>query len=363
MVLGAAVSVAVPALRSARVLPEQSDVQQRLRIVLEALRSEVAASVSGAALTWRPGFQDAWPALRPCGWDRDPVTGLPGPCARQDVLSFALRSRPLEVGTLADMASPSDPLVVGRPSGCPPGATGCEFDAGDAAIVADGFGAAEAFEVVAVSAGGARIDHAALGSAYPSGSVLAAGRVRTYYAREDPASGGLQLRRVDGGSDQPVVDHLSGFAIDYAGTAEVPVLETAPGGMVSASYGPAPRLDPSAPPGVVQYLPSCAFDIVDGLPVSTMQPAVPGPDGLAPLSLARLADGPWCPDPHAASRFDLDLFRISRVRIVVRMQSPHVWHRGAIGAFFFRGGTSAEAGGLVPDVAAAVVITRPGGPR
>lgn len=363
MVLGAAVSVAVPALRGVRVLPDQADVQQRLRTVLEVLRADVPASMAGAAPAWRPGFQDAWPAIRPCGWDRDPVTGLPGPCARQDVLSFVLRSRPLEVGTVADLASPADPLVVGRPSGCPAGATGCEFDVGDRAIVADGFGAAEAFEVVAVSAGGARIDHSALEAAYPSGSVLVAGRVRTYYAREDPTSGGLQLRRIEGGSDQPVVDHLSGFAVDYAGTADVPVLETGPGGLVGASFGPSPRLDASAPPGVVRYLPSCAFDIVDGLPVSTMLPLAPGPDGLAPLSLASLADGPWCPDPLAAGRFDLDLFRISRVRIVVWMQSPHAWHRGAIGAFFRRGGSSAEAGGLVPDVAAAVVLTRLGGPR
>ena len=185
-----------------------------------------------------------------------------------------------------------------------------------------------------------------------------AGRVRTYYARDDPATGGLQLRRLDGSADQPVIDHLSGFAVDYAGIAAGPSLAAGPGGVLLASYGPAPVLDPAAPPGVVRYLASCAFDAIGGLPVSRLQVLAPGPDGLAALPLAMFADGPWCPDAAADHRIDVDLYRIARLRVVIRAQSPHAWHRGGMAAFFARAGSSREAGRLVPDVSASVVVAR-----
>jgi hypothetical protein len=331
--------------------------------VIEMLRGDISAAVSGVSPSGFPAFQDAWPALRPCGWGADPVSGTPGPCARPDVLSLTLAPRPLEVETTAHMPSSADPLVVSRPQGCPPGATGCEFDAGDLAVVADGHGAVDAFEVRGVSADGTRLEHDALDIAYRAGAAVVAGRVRTYYARDDPATGGLQLRRRDGNADQPVIDHLSGFSVDYAGIAAVPSLAAGPGGVLQASYGPAPVLDPAAPPGVVRYLESCAFDIVDDLPVSTLQGLAPGPDGLAALPLSMFTDGPWCPDAAANHRTDADLYRVARVRLVIRAQSPHAWHRGGAAAFFARAGTSREAGHLVPDVGAAVIVARRGGAR
>jgi hypothetical protein len=274
-----------------------------------------------------------------------------------------LSLRPLEVEIAADMPSPADPLVVRRPPGCPPGASGCHFDAGEWAFVADGHGAADVFEVRAVSADGTRLEHDVIHAAYRTGAAVVAGRVRTYYARDDPATDGLQLRRLDGDSDQPVIDHLSGFSVEYSGIAAGPALAAGPGGVLLASYGPAPVLDPTAPPGVIRYLASCAFDVVDGLPVSTLQALAPGPDGLAALPPAMFTDGPWCPDVVSDHRTDADLYRVARVRVAVRAQSPHAWHRGGVSAFFARAGSSREAGGLVPDVSAAVVVARRGGGR
>jgi hypothetical protein len=364
LVMSAAIAVAVPASRGAQVLPEHADVQQRLRTVLEALGLDVANAASGAAWPSFPRYQDGWPAILPCGWGGDPVSGASGPCARTDVLSVVMASRALVVETAADLSSTDDPLVVHRPQGCAPGQTGCQFDPGDAVIVADGRGATDTFDVTSVSADGAVIGHGApFHSRYRAGAGVTGGSVRTYYARDDPATGGLQLRRLEGGADQPVADHLSGFSVEYAGRADAPALEAGPNGVLYANYGPSPTLDPSSPPGVVRYLPSCAFDVVDGVPVSTLPALAPGADGLAPLPLPLLADGPWCPDALADTRVDADLYRVVLVRVHLRAQSPRAWHRGGVGAFFARAGTARDAGSRVPDVAASVAITRRGAGR
>ncbi len=84
----------------------------------------------------------------------------------------------------------------------------------------------------------------------------------TYYLRNDLATGASQLRRYDGlESDLPLADHVT-------------------------------RLE-------------FAYFFADGVPIST---------GL-------FEDGPWFPDDHDRNRFDLDLLRIRRVRVTLRVQA------------------------------------------
>ena len=43
-------------------------------------------------------------------------------------------------------------------------------------------------------------------------------------------------------------------------------------------------------------------------------------DALAKLDSRKLTDGPWCPDPAAAYRYDADLLRVRKVRVTLRVQ-------------------------------------------
>jgi hypothetical protein len=70
---------------------------------------------------------------------------------------------------------------------------------------------------------------------------------------------------------------------------------------------------------------------------------------LVKLTQAQLTDGPWCPDSVAPNRYDADLLRIRKVRVLLRVQAAPPSLRGATGALFTRGGTSRGAERFIPD--------------
>ena len=87
------------------------------------------------------------------------------------------------------------------------------------------------------------------------------GRPHTYYLKNDAATGIAQLMRYDGHeSDLPLADHVVGLGFDYFGA-----------------------------------------------------------DG-AQLAAAAFQDGPWFPDDEDRNRFDMDLLKIRRVRVTLRVQ-------------------------------------------
>ena len=70
-------------------------------------------------------------------------------------------------------------------------------------------------------------------------------------------------------------------------------------------------------------------------------------DGMLPPEV--LTDGPWFPDGISADRVDIDLWRIRRVRVRVRLQAPTPF-RAAAGGLFFNRGTATAASRTVPDL-------------
>jgi hypothetical protein len=62
-----------------------------------------------------------------------------------------------------------------------------------------------------------------------------------------------------------------------------------------------------------------------------------------------LTDGPWCPDANFPTRFDVDLLRVRKIGVVLRVQVAAPELRGAIGELFARGGRGQNARTLVPD--------------
>jgi hypothetical protein len=362
LVFGAVLAAVVPASEGFATIPEYADAQQRLRALVESIRDDIWASGGAAPVGPAGRTAHAWPAILPCGWGHDPVSGVPGPCARDDTFSVVRAPGPLWMVTAAAVESGDRVVHVLRPAGCPAGAAGCAFVAGDPVMLADGLGRVEVSEVGSTGPDGEFLTLLEpLAGAYPAGSVVSSGFVRSYYARADPSTGALQLRRRDHGSDQPFLDHLAGFTVEHFGVADPPALQMGDEGRLFPSYGPAPR--PAANPADGPYSSSCAFTVANGVPLTALQPLAAAPGGLARVPLSALQDGPWCPDGTAAARLDLDAYRVRSLRLTVRMQAPVRWLRGANPAWFAHPGRGRSAGRLVPDVVAVFDLAVRGGGR
>jgi hypothetical protein len=355
LVLGTAAALAIPAAAGFHAVPAHADVQQRLRVAVEAIASEIRQASSGPAVDLAGGPADAWPAIMPCGWAGDPVAGAAWPCARADVLTVVAPDRPLWVFTL-EPAGGTAALRIVWPPGCPPGSAGCSFAAGDSVVVSDGRGACERATIAAPAEAGATLLTAwPLAFPYPHGTLVASADPRTYYLRAEPGAAGLQLRRRASGADLPVLDHLAQLRFEYFGDPAPPEVRAEPSGRFVPGYGPAPvHAATLQPDGSTRWdaLASCAFAVSGGVPRSTLQPLPADDHGLASLPLAALSDGPWCPDSATGPRIDLDLYRIRRVRVTVRVIAASASMRGAGAGWFAVAGTGRDAPRLVPDLEA-----------
>ncbi len=362
LVFGAVLAVVVPTSEGFATIPEHADAQQRLRVLVESIRADIWASGGAAPVGPAGRTAHAWPAILPCGWGHDPVSGGSGPCARDDAFSVVRVPGPLWMVTAAEVGSGDTVVPVLRPPGCPAGTAGCAYLPGDQVCLADGFGRVECSEVSATGPDAEFLTlPEPLSGTYPAGSVVSAGFARTYYVRADPSTGALQLRRRDHGSDQPFLDNLAGFTVEYFGAADPPALRMGDDGTLSPSYGPAPR--PAASGTTGTYISSCAFAVVNVDPVSALQPLAAAPGELARVPLSALQDGPWCPDGTGATRLDLDAYRVRSVRLTVRMQAPVRWLRGPDTVWFAQPGSGRSAGRLVPDVVAVFDLAVRGGGR
>jgi hypothetical protein len=113
----------------------------------------------------------------------------------------------------------------------------------------------------------------------------------TYHLKRDTAARIWQLMHYDGDStDLPVVDHVTGLQFEY-------------------------------------------FE-----------------EGPSPLDPATLQDGPWVPDDPAVMKFDADLLKIRRVRVLLRVQAALNSMRGPAGVLFTNGGTSTSVERYLPDL-------------
>jgi hypothetical protein len=71
-------------------------------------------------------------------------------------------------------------------------------------------------------------------------------------------------------------------------------------------------------------------------------------DGI-PIDPLELYDGPWLPSATDAMKFDADLLRIRRVRVMLRIEASLASMRGLARSLFASGGTSTAAERYLPD--------------
>jgi prepilin-type N-terminal cleavage/methylation domain-containing protein len=328
-VTGAVFALLNPDSDVAQAQPEAMDMQQRARVASDLLSRDLL--MAGAGLTIGPGAGALTHAFAPVLPRRLGLVGAdPFDLARRDAVTIAYVSPAAAQTTLrAPAAAGASALELSHVPACPAGREACGFEAGMNALVFDGAGRFDFFAVTGVEDWTLQVRHLgqAGGSAYDDGASVVQAELHTYYFN----SVTRQLRHADGYlSDVPVIDHVVDAAFDYFGN-------------------PAPPSAPTPPPGTA----NCLYD--EGRNLATdLEPLPPQGGSLAALPLSILSDGPWCGE--GGTRFDADLLRVKKVRVLFRVQASRAFLRGA-GADFLVPGTSRSALRALPDYTLTFDIT------
>ncbi len=320
--LGVLLRLCVTAQVSVRAHGNSADLQQRLRVAVEAIRRDLLDAGAGLSNGVSPGpLIDAFAPVLPV---RSGVTGAdPDMGYHADRITITYVPREASQTRLgANMTAATSPLVVDpSTAGCPSGGL-CGFGIGDRVLVyepADGDGSHDVFTVAAAdSLSGCITPAAPLSRAYRANSRIATVVQRVYYL--DRA--GRRLMVYDGDrSDVPLVDHVVGlrftFYADPLPTSVSPPAE----GLFNCGYAS------GAPP------------------VPLLQDL--GGSALVALTAAQLTDGPPC--GTWPRRFDADLLRVRRIRVSLRLEAEAAGFRGS-GMAFANPGTSADALRYIPDL-------------
>jgi prepilin-type N-terminal cleavage/methylation domain-containing protein len=352
VVCGAALWFVAPARDAFQVQPERADLQQRVRVGVEALRRELVMAGAGP-----DGLADAGPLLQVVApvmpyraFDgSDPAGGV---YFRRDTISLMyVPVTPSQTTLASPLAAGSQELELGAVRG---------LDAGDQVLVVDQQGTWEVFEIDVVDSEAGRVRvRAAAAHAFPSGAIVAEVRAITYAVKPDSESDAYQLvQSRPFGTAQPVVNHVVKLEFQYFGERQPPRLIEEGANDTSeprATYGPAPpRLSESRGPWPAGE--NCTFAVVDGRHEPRLA-SLGGDSSLVEMTPPTVEDGPWCPDVVAKNRYDADLLRIRRVRFTLRVQTALASLRGPAGALFMNAGTSRAGNRVVPDMEVQLDVT------
>ncbi len=360
LVITTAITLAVVAGIAAMVNPaygafdtglEMADMQQRVRVAVDALTRDLTLAGAGAYSGGRVGpLIQSFAPLLPF---RRGDSGDPPGTFRTDLITIvSVPATAAQTSLAADFVWPDLVIQAAAGTDCTAGTVLCGFVPGMTILVFDAVGNVAAFTVAAVDDGAAQLGVAAWSAGsehttFRSGATIVEARIHTYYRKSDPSSQTFQLMHADGwtGPDVPVADHVVGLAFEYDGESLPPSLSASG----DTSYGPAP---PAPGTTLTAYPPgeNCAFqtDEASGQPIPRLASLTPEAE-LVPLTPAQFTDGPWCPDESSAGRWDADLLRIRRVRVTLRVQAALAALRGPAGTLFTNSGTSRDANRWAPD--------------
>lgn len=335
--------------------PEVADLQQRLRIGIDALYRDLVMSGGGTYMG-----TDAGPFLHffaPISTYRQGVLGPDVPTPKSDTLTvlYVPPGAPQTVLKKA-LPQPSSDLEVEDVPGCPQHNALCGFEPAQTVIIYDSSGAYDLFVVSNVQGTVGHLQHnqnsLSAPAGYAKGATIALVQSRTYYL--DTATRQLMVYDGGNGADVPVVDHVVGVTFEYYADPLPPTrtkkLLTEPGPWTT--YGPTPNAlgvpsGTSWPAGE-----NCAFlvDPATGLHASRLPALGAGTPTLVKMTPVELTDGPyWCPDAANPNRFDADLLRVRKIGVTLRMEAAVAMFRGPASALFINGGTSSSYTRWIPD--------------
>jgi hypothetical protein len=352
-VTAAVLAVLHPSHSSSRIQPEIADMQQRLRVGVDALAHDLLMAGAGAYSGTQSGSLVGYfaPVLPFRLGSSATYDDGPGVFSSNALTVLYVPSTALQT-TISNPLSEAGYVAVNADSGCPAGDPLCGFKSGKHAVVYDTSGAFDTFAVTDVGAGGTlSLRHGQLGElakVYPARSKIAEVVQRTYFIDTTDA----QLMVYDGLSAPDVVlDNVVRLNVEYYGEPNPPAFRK-PGEDRSVTYGPEPpALDVTQSPWPAGE--NCTWLTIGGEQVTRLATLTGGSGGgLVRMTAAQLTDGPWCPDSASGRRYDADLLRIRRVRVTIRLQTGNAALRGpAAGSapLFVNPGTARSAALTVAD--------------
>jgi hypothetical protein len=323
---------------------EAADMQQRLRVAVATLSSDLAAVGAGIDTGGSPLIEHFPPLLpyRPGRTGADSAGTF-----RTDAITLMyVPSLTGQTSTATAVPARAAEVEVNTTPGCPVTDASCGLSKVETVLIFDETGSFDRFRVAAVDGSRLSLEHTLPDSSkiYPPGSRIVAGVSRSYFLRAESAGAGFRLMRDDdgGGGAAPVVDHVVQLVFEYFGDPRAP----------ARPLPPEPeRQTTSYPAGE-----NCLF-LRDGEANAVPRlPRLSSGEDLVQLSASLLTDGPWCPDSTAPNRFDADLLRIRKVGVTIRIESAIDAFRGPAGTLFSRGGTSTTARRFLPDQAVRLEI-------
>jgi hypothetical protein len=365
-ITGAVFSMLNPAQGIYRIEPEVTDIQQRMRVSVDALSKDLlmagAGTYTGVSASALFNFFAPVMPYRVGDQNDDPTAGIffrpaaGNVNAASAITLLYVPSTAAQTTISQSMPQNSKELKVNEQANCPPekGSELCGFTAGMRVLIIDPSGAWDPLTINNVQSPALHFQHNGdLSTAYAAGSVITQVATHTYYLQTDAATKTYQLRHYDGvATDLPLVDNVVKLEFEFYGDVRPPTLLpnkslADPAGPYT-TYGPKPPVlgvnnaNDSWPAGE-----NCIFTVQGGQQVPRL-PTLASGYGQAQLTQAMLTDGPFCPDAQHTNRFDADLLRVRRVRIKIRTQAP-AGFRGPAGALFTYGGSSGAGQHFVPD--------------
>ena len=310
-----------------RVAAARVDLQQRARAVtdmlsrmlLEAGAGPQAGPAYGPLSRYLPGVLPRRVGLRGAHpFDQVQRGSFTAIRALADA-AHATLSLPMPPGSAA--------MELAAVAGCP--VPTCGFAEGSTAMLIDPDGSYDTFTVTGVGATSltVRARGAGSGRTHRVGSPVLSVDSSSFFVAPS-----FVLHRYDGdASDVPAIDDVVAMEVRYYGATQPPVWPRPPAGEAN-----------------------CLYD-AGGAYQSALMPAFSGVGGLVELTDAILSDGPWC--GSGDTRFDADLLRVRRIRVLVRLQASDPAVRGRDSRRFINPGSAAGETSLVPDVIVSIDVT------
>lgn len=313
LLLGSVFSLVDPAQGALAIQPHAAETHQRMRAAFVRLHTDLVMAGSGPHPTLDVSVARLRAPVLPAlvGHRHPPAAGT---TFRRDAVTI-LYAPPRSPA--APLASPLAGAAVRLAPGdarCGAGVTTCAFERGGMALVFDAGGRSDVVRVTEVLDDALQVRAVAGGPAQPfaAGASITPLTVRSYYHDAESS----QLRMQDGWTlDAPVLDNVVGLSLRYFGARLPPA---APG----APVAPCLRAPPGAGPG---------------------EPI--GPD--AEIEPSALLDGPRC---GGRLPYDVDLFRVRRVRVEIRLQVSAERFRGRDPSLFVRPGSARGGARQLPDL-------------
>ena len=347
--------------------PELSDMNQRLRVGVEAMHKDLLMAGAGTFNGSKAGSLNYYfAAVLP--FRRGPTAPDIMQKHYTDRMSLIyVPATPTQTTLKTTMSLTTSNVVANVEAGCPASdaTNACGFKVGTMALIFDDTGAYDVFRVSTVtSAAGppatVTLAHASpfttFSKKYAAGAYISEVVALTYWLKTDTTNEVYQLMKYDGYlTDSPVVENVVGLSFTYFGEPGPPVLRKA----LSDPKGPWTNYGPKPPALGVNNTDdtwgngeNCMFQVTSNKTVTRteMATALGSVTGrLVELTKAQLEDGPWCADGSAAFRYDADLMRVRTVRVSIRVQASSKSMRGPTGTLFTRGGTSKSSQRYLPD--------------